>query len=1108
MPEDDPPGANSGGAAADIDAGVLLGGRYRLLHVLGSGGLGVVWLADQVEPVRRKVAVKLIKPGMDSEQVLHRFEAERNALTLMNHPSIARVYDAGVTDRGRPWFVMEYVPGDPITKFCDRERLDTRERLELFIQACGAVQHAHQKSVIHRDLKPSNILVTMHEGRPLAKVIDFGIAKATGAELTEGTLFTEHGQLIGTPEYMSPEQAEITALGVDSTTDIYSLGVVLYELLTGVLPFDPGTLRSRGFAEIRRIIREEDPPKPSTRLRTLGPATETVGKQRRAEPRSLQRRLRGDLDWITMRAMEKQRARRYPSASELAADVRRHLDNEPVLAGPPSLAYRASKLVRRHRGVVASAALGLVALLLGVVGLGWGVVQARARQAEAVAAHAVAESEAQRARQAEEHAESQRGLAEASAARARAEAQRASLVTDFLLNVLGLADPDVSQSPNTTIQDLLVRAGEEVGPALRGEPRAELAVRLVLTRSLTILGEYEAARQHVERALRLGEELDDLQLAEQERLRQAALWVAIDSGEDWTPAAMRWWSTCEQLLGETRPELAATLRRLRGYAAPAALEGGLALLREARRVATDTLSRDDPAWGHLGAYLQACGSGFQAYELGVACTEAALECYRRIHPDTHSAVVRATLQLLEQLLRLGRFDEAASLARDQLARIRRLLPPDHWYVAQAHSSLGRALIAKGELAEAEDLILSASERFSVLFGPAHGAHFELALARMELYAAQGREPEAATARREAVRFLARTEWSAVPAMIGDLLSPEAGGMLLALDADEAAGRPPDEQTVERLLALRRGFPDDDPRAAVLAEPLRLRANRARARGAADLAERMFRDVVAVFRACAEGAHPCKLGRALREYALLLTDQGRFDEAEAAAREAYAILLAQRGETYVWTAGARRQLGLALAGRGRYEEAERHLLGAYRAHLARDGTAGTHTHNTFDELVERLYLPWRGPDHAVAFALEELRARLPEPRTSAAWLQRAVAAVVMVPDLEREARALAHAATERCLALEPEAPYLHALLARALVRLDRPDAALAAWSRAAALGREPDAWDHAFMALLHHAAARPADAAAAAARMREHAAELEGEEPLLALLMAEVERAGR
>ncbi|MEO6995278.1 MAG: protein kinase [Lacunisphaera sp.] len=359
-------------------------GRYKLLQKIGEGGCGVVWMAEQEEPVRRRVALKVIKLGMDTKNVIARFEAERQALALMDHPNIARVFDAGATDAGRPFFVMELVPGVPITKYCDQHNLSTAARLELFTQVCQAVQHAHQKGVIHRDLKPSNILVTLHDGEPTPKVIDFGIAKATQGRLTDHTLFTAFEQFIGTPAYMSPEQAEMSGLDVDTRSDIYSLGVLLYELLTGRPPFDPKSLFQAGLDEIRRIIREVEPVKPSTRLNTLADADrDSIARQRSISSAQLSPLIRGDLDWIVMKALEKNRSRRYETANGLALDIQRHLQNEPVSARPPTTTYRVSRFVRRNRFAVIAVSAVALALVIGTV---VSTMQAlRARKAERLA---------------------------------------------------------------------------------------------------------------------------------------------------------------------------------------------------------------------------------------------------------------------------------------------------------------------------------------------------------------------------------------------------------------------------------------------------------------------------------------------------------------------------------------------------------------------------------------------------------------------------------------------------------------------------------------------------------------------------------------------------
>ena len=358
-------------------------GPFRIFERIGEGGMGVIYKAEQRSPVRRTVALKVIKLGMDTKEVLARFEAERQALALMSHPNIARVLDAGMTDTGRPYFAMEFVPGVPLTKYCDDQKLQIRQRLGLFEQVCHAVHHAHQKGIIHRDLKPSNILIPLTDGKPVPKVIDFGIAKATNQALTAQTLYTQTGALIGTPEYMSPEQAQTSGLDVDTRTDIYSLGVILYELLTGALPFDPKALRNAGLDGMARMIRETEPQKPSTRLSGSPPSTIR-------DARTLERELRGDLDWIVLKAMEKDRTRRYESAAALAQDVERHLANEPVMARPPSAGYRVGKFVTRHRAAVIGASAVLAAMILGIIGTTIGLVRAQEQRDKAIHAESAA----------------------------------------------------------------------------------------------------------------------------------------------------------------------------------------------------------------------------------------------------------------------------------------------------------------------------------------------------------------------------------------------------------------------------------------------------------------------------------------------------------------------------------------------------------------------------------------------------------------------------------------------------------------------------------------------------------------------------------------------
>ncbi len=503
-----------------IERGAVIAGRYTLIEQIGEGGMGDVWVAKQAQPVKRKVALKLIKAGMDSKAVVNRFEQERQALAMMDHPNIARVLDGGLTADRRPFFVMELVNGLPLTKFCDDAKLTTRERLELFVSICQAVQHAHQKGIVHRDLKPSNILVTLYDGKPVPKVIDFGVAKATGGKLTDESLSTQFGAVVGTLEYMSPEQAGFSGIDIDTRADIYSLGVILYELLTGLRPIDFRRLQEAATIEVIRIIQEEEPSKPSTRLST-DEALPTLAALRQTEPKRLTALLRGELDWVVMKCLEKQRERRYETASALARDIQRYLADEPVEARPPSAGYRLGKFLRRNKGPVLAASVVALALVGGIIGTSWQAMRAEnARQAEAKRAEGErsAKLDAERARAREAVRADGERLAKEKEAEARSKAEDAekhareshadalAFARFLAIDILASARPKGQRGGlgvEVTVKQALAEAVAKIPERFQERPIAEALARQELGVTFRLLGDMDAAEEQLRLALAL-----------------------------------------------------------------------------------------------------------------------------------------------------------------------------------------------------------------------------------------------------------------------------------------------------------------------------------------------------------------------------------------------------------------------------------------------------------------------------------------------------------------------------------------------------------------------------------------------------------------------------
>jgi len=777
---------SAGGAAPAVDFSIERPGqtigRYKLLEQIGEGGFGIVYLAEQEQPVRRRVALKIIKLGMDTREVIARFEAERQALALMDHPHIAKVLDAGATQTGRPYFVMELVQGVPITEYCNRRKLPLRERLHLFSLVCGAVQHAHQKGIIHRDIKPSNVLVTFVDDKPAPKVIDFGIAKATQARLTEHTLFTELGQFIGTPAYMSPEQSDPIGADVDTRSDIYSLGVLLYELLTGTTPFDGKALRNAGLDEIKRIIREDEPPRPSTRLSRLGAELDAVARLRAIAPSRLRATLRGDLDWIVMKALEKDRRRRYETANGLAMDLERHLAGEPVVAAPPSASYRLHKFVKRNRTPVAAGGAVALALVLGVVGFAWQSAVARGQRDRALLAE---EQTRRRANELDQVVDFQAqmlaqidptaaGIELTQDVRARFDAALAKAELsdeERTRQVEAFADQwsrvNATDAARELIDLTILRpAARAIDKQFADQPTVAATLRHKLAERYYGLGLFGAALALEQQALAerrcvLGDEHPDTLIS----VNTAGVYLSdLGRAEEAEASYRDAIEKTRRVLGDDHRDTLVCISNLGSLL----LTGGR--IAEAEPYVHEALDRrrrvlgDDDAetldsvrllgvlrkeQGRLdeceACYRQVLAGRRRAlgethpdtlsmmHDLGVllntrgkldeatACFREVTALKRRVLGEAHPSTLRSMQGLGTVLDSSGRSEEAEALLREALASQRRLLGADHISTSATMGNLAVLLLRRNKLAEAEPIARETLERRTRVFGPSHNA---------------------------------------------------------------------------------------------------------------------------------------------------------------------------------------------------------------------------------------------------------------------------------------------------------------------------------------------------------------------------------------------------
>ena len=669
-------------AASDADERPIIP-NYKILRLLGKGGMGEVWEAEQLEPVQRRVAIKVIRAGLDSRQFVARFEAERQALALMDHPGIARIFDAGSTERGVPYFVMEYVQGVPLAEYCEHNNLDIEERLALFMKVCDGVNHAHQKGIIHRDLKPGNVLVSRLDGQHVPKVIDFGVAKATDERVMDRTMLTRAGALVGTLEYMSPEQLEGSD-DIDTRSDVYALGVMLYEVLARRLPFDPQERGNATLMEMWRILREEEPRKPSLRVQD----TETAAGRERPETRTLRRRLRGDLDWITMKALERDRARRYGTPGELAADVGRHLASEPVDAGPPSAMYRWGKFARRHRVGVAAAAFVLLAIVIGMAGTTYGLLRARRAESEV-----------------------------------RKEAAKAQAVNEFLHGMLASANPNESQGREVTVRELLNAASNEVGVGEGPEERGvEAAVRNTIGATYQALGLYQEAEPHLEAALEVRRTLhagDEVEVAESLHSLGRLRWATSDYAEserlihEALDMGRRLHGDRHEFVALCLGDLAVVLQAQGNYlrAEP--------MIRESLAVSRSLYGEaSQPVADHLNNLAWAVHYQGRTTDAETLFRES-LAVNEKLFGPEHPRVLVSKLNLASILEYLGKNDEAEATYLATSAQLATVLGPEHPTTLSSRQSLGELYLKSGRAAEARPILAEAQEAAERTLGVDH-----------------------------------------------------------------------------------------------------------------------------------------------------------------------------------------------------------------------------------------------------------------------------------------------------------------------------------------------------------------------------------------------------